>query len=306
LTFTEKVTIEPVAPFDFALSAKILSYGDIRVRSFREGILSLTLHVDGRLVWVRLSSNGQVDKPLLMLELHVDTVLSSSQIQSVQETINHIFSLNLPLRDFYNQVQSDPIMKQITQKLYGLKFPTTITVFEALVYAIVEQQISIKVARSIEERLALKFGDQLQLDEGTFFAFPTPQALVKAGSGEIRQAGLSQRKADYIYGAAQLIVDGKLDIERISMKNPEEIIAELDAIRGIGVWTAELTMLRGMHKFDALPADDLGIRRVISRYYCGKKPIKAEEARKIAEPWGNWKGLAAFYLMAAEVNDITL
>ena len=64
-------------------------------------------------------------------------------------------------------------------------------------------------------------------------------------------------------------------------------------------------MLRGMQKLDALPADDLGIRRVISRYYCGGKPIKTEEAREIAKPWGRWKGLAAFYLIIAEVKDIS-
>ncbi len=306
MAFTEKLTFEALAPFDFALSSKILSYGDKKVRAFSDGVFSQVLDVDGKLVWAELSSNGHVDKPKLTLELHTDTPLSKGQIQSAKDVISCIFSLNLPLKEFYTQVQPDPIMTQITQKLYGLKFPTTTTVFEALVYAIVEQQISIKVARSIEERLALKFGKPLHLGDETFFAFPTPEALAKAGPEEVRQAGLSLRKADYICGVAKLIVDGKLDIEGLPKKKPEDIIAELDAIRGIGVWTAELTMLRGMQKFDALPADDLGIRRVISRYYCSEQMIKTDEARKIAEPWGAWKGLAAFYLISAEANDITL
>jgi DNA-3-methyladenine glycosylase II len=306
VAFTEKLTLEPLAPFDFALSSKILSYGDVKVRSFRDGVWSQVLSVDGRLVKVKLSSHGTIEKPELTLELQSDSELSKEQTQKAKETIDCIFSLNLPLRDFYNQVKPDPVMTKITQKLYGLKFPTTATVFEALVYAIVEQQISIKVARSIEERLALKFGEQLKLDGETFFAFPTPEALAKAGAEEVRQAGLSLRKADYICGAAKLIVDGKLDIESLHKKKAEDIIAELDEIKGIGVWTAELTMLRGMQKFDALPADDLGIRRVISRYYCKDRMIQADEARKIAQPWGNWKGLAAFYLLAAEANNITV
>ena len=131
--------------------------------------------------------------------------------------------------------------------------------------------------------------------------------MAKAGADEIRHVGLSQRKADYIYGAAQLIVEGKLDLEHLkNHKSPEQIIAELDEIKGIGVWTAELTMLRGMQRLDALPADDFGIRRVISRYYCGGKTIKAAEAREIAEAWGDWKGLAAFYLIIAEAKGIVL
>ena len=89
-------------------------------------------------------------------------------------------------------------------------------------------------------------------------------------------------------------------------KTLKEIIFELDEIRGIGVWTAELTMLRGMQRLDALPADDFGIRRVISSYYCGGKPIKTPEAREIAKAWGRWKGLAAYYLIIAEAKGITV
>ena len=90
------------------------------------------------------------------------------------------------------------------------------------------------------------------------------------------------------------------------MEDAEEIIRELDAVRGIGVWTAELTMLRGMQRLDMFPADDLGIQRVISNYYCSGKSVKAAEAREIAKGWGRWKGLAAFYLIVAEIRDVTV
>ncbi len=307
MTFKETVTIEPLAPFDLALSTLVFAAGDRKVRCFRDGSFSQVLNADGKLVWATLTQNGHVNKPKLTLELNTDNTLSTKETQQAQETISYIFSLNLPLIDFYQHVKTDPVMTQITQKLCGFKFPTTPTVFESLVDAIVEQQISIKVARNIEEKLAVMFGESVAVNGETFFAFPTAEALAKAGATEIRQAGLSMRKADYIYGAAKLIVDGELNLERLKMeKNPEKIIAELDEIRGIGVWTAELTMLRGMQRFDALPADDFGIRRVISRYYCDGKPIKAAEARQIAEPWNNWKGLAAFYLIIAEAQNITL
>lgn len=307
MAFTEKLTFEPLAPFDLALSSLVFAAGDRKVRGFRDGLFSQVVDLEGKLVWAKLSQNGGVVEPRLTLELHSDSPLSNQQTQTAQQVINYIFSLNLPLNDFYQHVKPDPVMTKITQKLYGFKFPTTPTVFEALVDAIVEQQISIKVARNIEERLAFMFGKSVTVNGEIFYAFPTPEALSKAGTEEIRKAGLSQRKADYICGSAQLIVDGALNLEKLkTQKSPEEIISELDKIRGIGVWTAELTMLRGMQRFDALPADDFGIRRVISRYYLGDKPIKAVEARKIAEPWGDWKGLAAFYLIIAEAQNITL
>ena len=150
-----------------------------------------------------------------------------------------------------------------------------------------------------------RFGDRLELNGETYFAFPTPQTLAGASVEEIQQVGLSERKAQYLQGAAQLVVTGDLDLESMKNKeNLEEIISELDAIRGIGVWTAELTMLRGMQKLDAFPVDDLGLRHVISSFYCNGKAIKAEEAREIAKGWGRWKGLAAFYLIIAEIKGI--
>ena len=196
-------------------------------------------------------------------------------------------------------------MHKLAQQLYGLKNPTTPTVFESLVDSIVEQQISIKVAVTLEHRLAKKFGEHIDIDGETYFAFPTPQSIAAATVAEVQQVGLSLRKAEYIQNAAKLIAEGKLDLEKLKNNpNPEQIIAELDAIRGIGVWTAELTMLRGMQKLDALPADDLGIRRVISTYYTGGRPIKMAEAREIAQKWGRWQGLAAFYLIIAEIRGL--
>jgi DNA-3-methyladenine glycosylase II len=104
-----------------------------------------------------------------------------------------------------------------------------------------------------------------------------------------------------------MVTEGKLNLE-LMQTNPDlsTVISELDKIKGIGVWTAELTIFRGMQRLDVLPADDFGIRRVISHYYCGDKPIKASEAREIAKAWGEYRGLAAFYLLAAEANDVVV
>ncbi len=76
---------------------------------------------------------------------------------------------------------------------------------------------------------------------------------------------------------------------------------ELSGVRGVGIWTAEMTMIRGMQKFDAMPADDLGLRRIISHYYYQDRRITGEEARSTAEGWKGWRGLASFYLIMAQM-----
>jgi DNA-3-methyladenine glycosylase II len=86
----------------------------------------------------------------------------------------------------------------------------------------------------------------------------------------------------------------------------DKIISDLVKIRGIGLWTAEFVMFRGLNMLESLPADDIGIRRVISHYYCDDRRITSGEARILAENWGKWKGLAAFYLIIAEMANVSI
>ncbi len=304
---TEIFTLTPTAPLDFDLTCQVFSSGDPHVRAYVNSEFSQVLRLEGGLVLAKVVSEGAVEQPKLVVTLKSNKSITSKTKQGAQEALTHIFNLNFDLKAFYKEAENDPVMHKITQRLRGFKFPTTQTAFEGLLDAIVEQQISIKVARTIEERLALKLGDKLELEAETCHAFPTAKDIYDASISDIRGCGLSERKAEYIYNAARLIVEGKLDLEGMKNKcDADAVIAELDEIKGIGVWTAELTLLRGMQRWDVLPADDFGIRRVISTYYYGGKPIKAEEAREIAKNWGKWQGLAAFYLILAEVKRIVV
>ncbi len=308
MTFTETFQLKALAPFNFDLCAQIFSNGGSpEIRSYANGEFHQVLRLNGNLVLINVSSVGTIEKPKLWVALKSNNALTLQDKKAAKKMVEFVFNLNFDLKSFYQEVKKDPAMHQITQQLYGLKNPTTPTVFESLVDSIVEQQISIKVAITIEHRLTKKFGDHLVIDGKTYFEFPTSQNIAAASINEIQQVGLSLRKTEYIQNAAKLIVNGKLDLEQLKTNlNPEQIIFELDEVRGIGIWTAELTMLRGMQKFDAFPADDFGIRRVISRYYCDGKPVKTPEAREIAKAWGRWKGLAAYYLIIAEAKGITL
>ncbi len=307
MTFTETFNVEALAPFNFDLTAQIFDSGDRQIRAYTNGVFHQVLRINGNLVLISITSIGTIEKPELTIKVSSNNRLTLNDKLKIQGLITYIFNLDFDLRSFYKEVEKDSAMHQIAQQLYGLKNPTTPTVFESLVDSIVEQQISIKVAHTIEQRLAKKFGETLIIEGNSYFAYPTPQNIAASSISEIQQVGLSMRKAEYIHGAAQMIVDGKLDLEQMKNENnPERIISELDEVKGIGVWTAELTMLRGMQRLDALPADDFGIRRVISKYYCGGQPIKTDEARQIAKAWGKWKGLAAFYLIIAEAKGLVV
>jgi DNA-3-methyladenine glycosylase II len=302
-----RLTIKAVPPFDFDLSAKIFSSSEKQIGKYENGKYWRVIRVNNKLILVTLTSSGSVDKPKLLAELKSNKKILDNDKKRAEETIFSLFNLKCDLKPFYEDIKNDKIMYNLTQRLRGLKSPTTPTVFEALIDSIIEQQISLNVAHSLEKNVIKTFGDTLKVDNAVYYAFPTPQKLASASVEKLRQCGLSFRKAEYIRDVSKLIADGKLDLEKLkSYENIKEIINELCEIRGIGVWTAELTMVRGMQKLEAIPADDLGVRRCISHCYCNDRKISGEEARKIAEKWGKWKGLASFYLLTAGILKLKL
>ncbi len=300
-----RLTIEAVPPFDFDLSAKIFTNGDQQIGRYENGKYWRLIRVMNKLILVILTSSGSVDQPKLWAELKSNRKILESDKKKIEEIVFSLFNLKLDLKRFYEDVKNDKIMADLTQKLRGLKSPTTPTVFEALIDSITEQQISLNVAHSLERNIIKAFGDTLRTNGETYYAYPTPEKLASASLEKLRQCGLSYRKAEYILNVSKLIVDKKLDLEKFKDYNDiRDIIDELCEIRGVGVWTAELTMIRGMQKLEAIPADDLGLRRLISHHYFNGKRISGEEARRIAENWGKWKGLASYYLIMAGITGL--
>jgi DNA-3-methyladenine glycosylase II len=203
MTFTKAITVKKVPPFDFELSAQIFRSGDPQIRTFSDGVFSQALRINDKLVLVKLKSKETVEAPTVRVEVKSNSQINPTDAKQLQEAVKFIFNLNFPLQNFYEEIKNDPIMSRIAQQLYGLKNPTTPTVFEALVDSIVEQQISIKVAHTIEERMIKKFGETLTIDSQTYYAYPTPQNVSNKSLSEVQSCGLSQRKGRVHLGNCQ-------------------------------------------------------------------------------------------------------
>jgi DNA-3-methyladenine glycosylase II len=294
-------------PFDLNLSAIIFSDGDRSIRKYRDGKFWQVIRVDDSLILVTVKALGTVDDPKISVELRSNHKISEADTENVKQTVSAMLNVDLDLKPFYEHAKKDKILTDIIHRLRGLKIPTTPTAFEALIDSITEQQISLNVAHALERRMVKTFGKALTLDGQVYHAYPTPRELASARLEQLRRCGLSEKKAEYIKEVSRMIVEGKLDLEGFKRyDDAQKIISELDKIRGIGVWTAELTIARGMRKLDVVPADDLGLRRIISHYYYRDDEISGAEARKVAKRWGKWKGLAAFYLIVADAMESML
>jgi DNA-3-methyladenine glycosylase II len=294
-------------PYDFDLSCRVFSDGDPQIRTYEKKKFSQVVRVANKLIHVGIESAGTIEDPELSVEIKSDEDISRAEREQTITLISAIFNLDFDLTLFYEGMKNDETMVTVTQQLLGLKNPTTPTVFEALVDSIIEQQISLKAAHHIERKIIKTFGSAITIGNHGYYAFPTPDQLNSAPVDKVRECGVSYRKAEYIKGISNGIVEGTLDLESFrGYENNDQILDELCRIRGIGKWTAELTAIRGLNRLELFPADDIGVRRVIAHYYCDDRKISSDRAREIAEKWGKWKGLASFYLIIAEMQDITI
>jgi DNA-3-methyladenine glycosylase II len=283
----------------------IFSGGDPQIRTYEKGVFRKVLDIEGTAVLAEVFSRGSTDAPELCITINPADTLSGTDRIKVNNLISSMFNIYEDLSPFYQSMEKDRIMAYLISRLRGVKSPTTPTVYEALVDSVIEQQISLKAAHRIENRLIRAFGIPLILKEEVYYGYPTPQTLAETTDSGFRSCGLTRRKGEYIRGISQQIIAKSLNLENFrTFQDTEIIIRELTKIRGIGRWTAELTVLRGLHRPDAFPADDIGVRRFIAQFYMNNANISSAQARSFADRWGFWKGYAAYYLEIADMLGI--
>lgn len=164
--------------------------------------------------------------------------------------------------------------------------------YGALLRAIVGQQLSVKAAATIFDRVLALFGGRV----------PSAQELSDADEDELRGAGLSGRKVEYMKDLAQRTLSGELELDRFSELDDETIVAELTAVRGLGVWTAQMFLIFHLERPDVLPVGDLGIRNAIRAAYGLDEAPAPAEMEEIAAPWRPHRTLASLYLWESLAN----
>ena len=167
--------------------------------------------------------------------------------------------------------------------------------YGALLRAIVGQQLSVKAARTIYDRLCGLYGDRT----------PTPAELIATDPDDLRGVGLSRAKASYLRDLAEHVEDGELDLERLPELPDEEVGEQLIAVKGLGRWTVDMFLMFHLGRPDILPVGDLGIRRAVEIAYGLDGLPDPATLTRIAEPWQPHRTLACLYLWASLDNEPT-
>ncbi len=164
--------------------------------------------------------------------------------------------------------------------------------YGALLRAVVGQQLSVKAAATIFDRVLAIFAGEM----------PSAEQLANADVAELRAAGLSGRKVEYLQDLAGHVLSGELEVDRLPGLSDEEVIAEVTAVRGLGVWTAHMFCMFHLGRQDILPVGDLGIRNAVRTEYQLAELPTPEEMERIAEPWRPHRTLACIYLWESLEN----
>ena len=215
--------------------------------------------------------------------------MSQSRLQTIAKWL---ISWDLDLRPFYRQVAAHRIMGPVTAALAGLKPLRPATLFEMAAIAITEQQLSLAAAFHIRARLVRRFGVPLD----GLWIFPSPQTIAAATHDDLRECGLSARKAQYLQALARATMLGGLEYESLAPQSDQQIAQTLMSHRGFGEWSTQFILAKGFGRPDCLPSGDVSLRRVVGDYFAGGRRLTKQELELALLPFKPFRGLAAFYL----------
>jgi DNA-3-methyladenine glycosylase II len=178
----------------------------------------------------------------------------------------------------------DTVMRQLIRQFEGGILTSHGCAFTTLARSIVGQQISVKAAESVWQKVICTIPDM------------TPHTIAAAGQDLLRTCGLSAKKITYLQDLSRHFTQEALNETAWEDMNDEAIIVQLTQVKGIGRWTAEMFLIFHLQRPDVLPLDDIGLQRAISQHYYDKQPVDKKTMRELAKPWQPWRSVATWYL----------
>ncbi len=260
-------------PYDFELStARYRTFGpDLANLWHDEGLHRV---VDGREVRIEGVDDGVDVEPL---------------DAAIEPVVLKLLGAEFDLDAFAAFAETEVTLAPLASELRGLRPPLAVEPFETLVTSITAQQVSLRAAFAIRNRLIERFG--VRADHA--YAFPTRERMATAHPDELASLGFSRRKAEYVVGLAR----SDLDLDGLALLPDDEVKSALVALAGIGEWTADWFLARHLARARAWPAGDLGLRKAVSRFYGEGRELSTEEVRALGERFDPFQNLTAHYLL---------
>lgn len=294
--------VKPTPPYNFG--AVLAVYGRFQHPTL-DVIVGDTyrrvLRVGGKLTLAEVLQTGTIDQPALTVNLHGNDDISADQV-GVQ--LNHILSFDQAHAEFWVMAQANPILWSIIEPVYGMPTLKSATIFEALVDVIIEQHIAWTAAQRAQRWLVEWGGHCVEYDGQTYYAQPEPTQLATASLEELKPLKITHGRINLLIQIARDMVEGRLDLESLANLPSAEAYQELLKIKGVGHWTATVTLARALGYYGYLPHNDVAVQAAVNHYFyqlTGRST--ADVLRSTFEQFGEFAGLAAHYTLMRWVLD---
>ncbi len=298
---TVTTTIVPVPPYDFELTAGQPNYSrdqEYKTEEYTDDAYIRLLDLGDKVGLASVKSTGTVDNPELSVTLTGDD-LTDDDGQRAARQLTWLLGCDQDLRPFYDSVSGDPVLAGVVADFYGYHSTRTASVYEALVQAVLGQQIATAVSRIIRNLLVQHYGVRATIAGRERYAFPRANSLAMAKVEDLRQLKLSFRKSEYIQGIALAALDAPDGFEELRQLPDEEVVRQMVALRGVGNWTAQWVLVRALARPDGFPVGDLALRKTVAALYFDGAEITDQQLLDFSIRWSPWRSYATSYLFAA-------
>jgi DNA-3-methyladenine glycosylase II len=292
-----QIEVEPRTPFRLDLTAWALRRQPHNaVDRWNTRVYERVLCLDGGPLALSVTQTAALEAPRLTVLLAGGSV-DEQDAALARSALNRLLGLTVVLSPFAAMAAPDPFLGALASRLRGLKPPRFPTVFEALVNGVACQQLSLPVGIHLLNRLAADHGAAVLDHPDSPRTFPRPQALAPLKPDDLRRHGFSAAKAQTIIDAARSVVAGDLDLEALGGLEDDAALEQLTSLRGVGRWTAEYVLLRGLGRLHVFPGDDVGAHNKLRQLFGIDTPIDYEAVRRLVARWHPYAGVVYFHLL---------
>lgn len=293
--YSTHFSLEPTPPFRLDLTAWAIRRRPGNQMDRWDGErYERVLNGSGSPILVSATQTGSVDAPRIEVAVSGNRLTAAVRVP-VTRALERLLGFRTDLRPFYELARRYPRLNELAERFRGLKPPRFPSVWEAVVNGIACQQLSLAVGITLLNRLSAEFGAEF----GGQHAFPAPEDIAAAAPAALRSAGFSGAKTRAMIELARQIAAGRLDLESLAELDSRQAVARLVELRGVGRWTAEYTLLRGMGRIDVFPGDDVGARNNLERWMRLRKPLDYERVARVLAKWKPYAGLLYFHQLLA-------
>jgi DNA-3-methyladenine glycosylase II len=298
--------IEPAGPFRLDLTAWALRRNASNsVDRWSAATFEHVLSLAGGPVALSVTQAAGPDEPRLSARLAGKQIDQPTE-ELVRSTLDRLAGLSIDLSPFAAMAAPDPLLGPLAARMRGLKPPRFPTVFEALVNGIACQQLSLAVGIQLLNRLAADRGKAVCDGPPGQHAFPDPEELAPLETDDIKRHGFSTSKARTIIEVAEAVVADRLDLEALHGLEDGAAIERLTNLRGVGRWTAEYVLLRGLGRLHIFPGNDVGAHNKLKHLFGIDTPLDYDAVHRLVARWHPYAGLVYFHLLLDSLSQAGL